>query len=49
MFSHLNVIYVQSILVMDVTSRRLSSSVSKITSNNINRVQVYSCSQHNGR
>ena len=47
-FSHFNVNYVKSILVMDVTSRRLSFSVSKTTSNNINRVQLYCCSLHNG-
>ena len=47
-FSHLNVNYVKSILVMDVTSRRLSFSVSKTTSNNINRVQLYCCSLRNG-
>ena len=49
MFSHLNVMYVKSIPVMDVTSPRLSSSVSKTTSNNINCVQLYCCSLHNGR
>ena len=49
MFSHLNVVYVKSVLVMDVTSRTLSSSVSKTTSNNINRVQLHCCSLHNWR